>query len=70
MKLRLAVVGAGSGRGQSWLATIRKLTEHYELCALCEVDEQRARENAQRWGTLAYTDLTALLKEQGPDVVL
>jgi predicted dehydrogenase len=70
MKLRLAVVGAGSGRGQSWLATIKKLTGHYELCALCEVDERRAQENARRWETRAYTDLMTLLAEQGPDVVL
>jgi len=46
------------------------LTDHYEFCALCEVDEQRAQENAQRWGTRAYTDFPTLLAEEQPEVVL
>jgi predicted dehydrogenase len=72
-RLRVAVVGAGTGRGQRWLSTLRKLTELsslYELCALCEVLPERARENANRWGVKGYTSLPLMLEAEKPDVVL
>jgi len=72
-RLRIAIVGAGTGRGQSWLSTLRKLSDRsdlYDFCALCEVIEDRARENPERWGVKAYTDLTVLLKDDRPDVLL
>jgi len=72
-RLRVAMMGAGVGRGQSWLSTFRKLTELsdlYELCALCEAIPERAQENAQRWGVKGYTSLLAMLDEARPDVVL
>lgn len=71
--LRIAILGAGIGRGQSWLSTLRKLSDLsdlYEFCALCEVVEERARENAERWGVKAYTSFPALLAEEQPDVLL
>ena len=72
-KLRIAIVGAGTGRGQSWLSTLRKLSEMsdlYEFCSLCEINEARANENASRWGVKAYTNLLTMLKEDKPDVLL
>ncbi len=59
-RLRIAVLGAGIGRAQSWQSTLRKLSERsglYDFCAVCEVIESRARENADRWHVKAYTNL-------------
>lgn len=70
--LRIAMNGAGSGRGQSWMSTLKKLTEagFYEFCALCEVLPEKAQENGERWGVPAFTNLVELLDSEGPDVVL
>ncbi len=67
------MVGAGIGRGQSWLSTLTKLTEHsdlYELCAFSEALPERARENEARWRVAGYTDVRAMLDRARPDVVL
>lgn len=72
-RLRIAVVGAGIGRAQSWMSTLRKLTELsdlYRFCAVCEAIPERARENAERWRVPSYTSLPAMLAEDRPDVVL
>ncbi len=71
--LRIAMVGAGPGRGQSWMSTLKKLSEPpdlYDFCALCEVNPERAKESAERWGVRAYTDLIKMLEEEQPDVIL
>lgn len=67
------MIGAGIGRGQSWQSTLRKLSDMsdlYDFCSVCEVNEETARENAQRWGCKAYTNLLKMLKEDKPDVLL
>ncbi|NLC55751.1 MAG: Gfo/Idh/MocA family oxidoreductase [Armatimonadetes bacterium] len=72
-RLRIGMLGAGTGRGQSWQSTLRKLSDRselYDYCALCEVVEERARENAERWRVRPYTDLAAMLEEEGLDVLL
>jgi len=68
--LRLAIAGGGRGRGQIWPATVSKLADLYELCALCEPVPERAAENEQRWRVPVYADLETMLVEQAPDVVL
>lgn len=68
--LRIAIAGCGRGRGQIWPATVRKLTDLYELCAMAEPVAERAAENQQRWGVPVYQDLEALLAEESPEVVL
>ncbi len=69
-RLRIAIAGAGPGRGQIWPATVKKLDDLYELCALCEPVPERAAENERRWGVRVYTDLDTMLAEQRPDLVL
>lgn len=68
-KLCMVVIGAGTGRGQSWLATIKKVNDLYELVALCEPLEERAKENSTRWGVPAYPNLPAALEAQQADMV-
>ena len=72
-RLRIAILGAGTGRGQSWQSTLRKLSDHsemYDFCALCEVIEERARQNAEKWGVRPYTDLKTMLERENLDVLL
>jgi len=72
-RLRLAVLGAGTGRGQSWISTVKKLSELsdlYEFCAFCEVLEDRAKENEERWRVKGYTALAPMLEAEQPDVLL
>ena len=40
-KLRIAVIGAGSGpgaRARGWIETVAKLTDHFDLCAICDIN--------------------------------
>jgi len=72
-KLKIAMVGAGTGRGQSWMQSLHKLSEPddlYDFCALCEVNPEKARASSERWGVPAYSTLLELIHAQGPDVVL
>jgi len=67
------MVGAGIGRGQSWLSTLTKLTERsdlYELCAFSEALPDRTAQNEKRWHVPGYTDIRAMLERARPDVVL
>lgn len=71
-RLRIAMNGAGSGRGQSWMSTLTKLTEagFYEFCALSEVVPEKAKASGEKWGMKAYPNLVALLDSEKVDVVL
>ncbi len=70
--LRIAMVGAGSGRGQSWMSTLSKLSEagFYDFCALCEIVPEKAKESARRWGVKAYSNLLELLDNEPLDGIL
>ena len=71
--LRIAILGAGTGRGQAWLSTLKKLSELsdlYEFCALCEVIEERAEENADRWQVNGYSTLGPMLETEKPAAIL
>jgi predicted dehydrogenase len=70
--LRIAMVGAGSGRGQSWMSTLTKLSEagFYQFCAVCDVVPEKAKASAERWGVKAYTNLLELLEGEGLDAIL
>ncbi len=72
-KLRIAMVGAGTGRGQSWMSTLAKLSEPdelYEFCGLCEVVPEKRQASAEKWGVPGYANLLELLDEAGPEVIL
>ncbi|MBI3921846.1 MAG: Gfo/Idh/MocA family oxidoreductase [Armatimonadetes bacterium] len=71
-QLRIAMVGAGAGRGQSWMGTLTKLTEagYYDFCALCEAVPEKREASAERWGVKPYATLVELLDQHGVDVIL
>lgn len=65
--MKAAILGAGfiaSFHAAGYLAA-----EGAELCAVCDTDEARARELAQRYGCAYYTDAKKLLDEQMPQLV-
>ena len=72
-KLRLAVVGCGayeSSRARGYIATMVKLTDLYDLCAICDHSEQSLQVVGERFGIDArYTDFEAMLDGESPDVV-
>ena len=71
--LRLAVVGVGayeSSRAREYLATITKLTELYELCAICDSSTRSLEEAGVSFGVSArYTDFEKMLEVEKPVVV-
>lgn len=68
-KLKIAVIGTGSRAG-AHLSTIPKLDSIYQLVGVCDIDEDRATDVAQRMQVSAYTDPEELIKSESPDVVL
>ena len=70
-KLRIAAVGVGPYRGcrsEGHMEVIRRLSEMYELCALCDLDESRLREVGGMFGVRAlYTNLDSMLRQEEPD---
>jgi predicted dehydrogenase len=68
-KLKIAVVGTG-GRASAHLNTIPKLDPIYQLVGVCDIDENRATEVAQRMAVSGYTDVETLIEAESPDVIL
>ncbi|MCZ6678671.1 MAG: Gfo/Idh/MocA family oxidoreductase [Candidatus Poribacteria bacterium] len=68
-KLKIAVVGTGSRAG-AHLRTIPKLDPIYQLVGVCDIDERRAAEVAQRMNVSGYTDVETLIASASPDVLL
>ena len=52
-KLRIAVIGVGADRGsraRQYLETITRLTDHYELTAICDRNTNVLQEVATQYG--------------------
>lgn len=72
-RLRIGMVGAGVGRGQSWLQTLTRLTERtglFDFCGFCEVNQEKRAVARRRWGVEGYASLPEMLDEAQPDAVL
>lgn len=68
-QLRLAFIGCGGHSGRTLQPNVH-LVEEIELVAMCDLDEEKARAAAARWGVDAsYTDYNQMLTEQEPDAV-
>ena len=68
--LKAGFIGAG-GRAQSaHYPSVRRLADRVQLAAVCELDEQRLAQVAEKYGvTRTYRDHRALLDEIDPDLV-
>jgi predicted dehydrogenase len=73
-KLRIAVIGVGADRGsraRQYLETITRLTDHYELTAICDRNPKALQEVETQYGVKAhYESVTALFDAEKPDVIL
>lgn len=68
-RLRVAIIGSG-GIANGHAAGYAANADAAEVVAVCDVDEGRARDFAERHGVgLVYTDAETLLREQQPDAV-
>ena len=57
---RAGMVGSGN-ICEFHVAAVKKLAPHVELVGIADLDQSRAKENAEKWGTTAYKDLDALV---------
>ena len=73
-KLRIAVIGVGANRGsraRQYIETITRLTDHYELVAICDRNPQVLQEVATQYKVQAcYESVAALFDAEKPDVIL
>jgi hypothetical protein len=72
-KLRLAVVGVGAfetSRARGYISTILKLSERYDLCAICDQSSDSLQQVGDKHGIgPRYTDFVEMLEGEKPDVV-
>ncbi|HZO97629.1 MAG TPA: Gfo/Idh/MocA family oxidoreductase [Gaiellaceae bacterium] len=71
--LRVAILGAGGVAQAKYLpalAQLRTRWEQFELVGLSTLDARQAEKLSTVWGTPAYTDSVALLREREPEVVI
>ena len=68
-RLKIAVIGTG-GRAGAHLNTLPKLDPIYQLVGVCDIDQNRATEVAQRMSVSGYTDIESLIEAESPDVIL
>ena len=59
-RFRAGMVGAGN-ICEFHVAAVKKLAPDVELVGVCDLDQERAKANAEKWGTTAYKDLDALV---------
>jgi predicted dehydrogenase len=73
-RLRIAVIGVGAqagSRARQYISTLSRLTDHYELAALCDRDADALRQVADEHGVKPrHADARALLDSEKFDVVL
>jgi predicted dehydrogenase len=71
--LRIAVIGAGAyetSRSRTYQAVIKKLTDLYTFCAICDRNTEACRAAAETYDIPAqYTDVEEMLRSEKPDVV-
>lgn len=68
-RLRIVVVGTGR-RGQAYLATLRGLTDLFDLVAVCDLDLPLAQQAAARAGCAVFQDVRVCLEKSAPDAVV
>ncbi len=68
-KLNIALIGAGRRGAGAHLPVITKLTDVYNLVAICDMDEETAKSTSEKYGVNAYTNVRDLVKHEDLDVV-
>jgi len=66
---RVGVVGVGDRAG-SHLATIPKLKDIYKITAVCDINEECAKQVANQLEVVGYTDVEKMLYAENLDVIV
>src|SRR3954451_24756135 len=66
-RLKVGIVGCGIGREHA--AAYHALPKQFELVAICDVDEAKARQVAATYGVAHSTDFEALCRMDSLDVI-
>lgn len=67
---KVCIISCGMIANSAHIPAYRQFQEDYEIAAVCDINEQVARDTAERNGIANYyTDAEKMLKEQKPDVV-
>lgn len=70
MAFRVCIISCGMITNSAHIPAYRQFPEDYEIAAVCDINEQAAKETAERNQIPAYyTDADKMLAEQKPDVV-
>ncbi|MBD3181630.1 hypothetical protein GF312_05005 [Candidatus Poribacteria bacterium] len=67
-KLKIALVGAGRRGSGAYLPIIAKMDEDLELVAVCDLDSQKAEEQASKYGVEHFSDITEMVEKAKPDI--
>lgn len=67
--LKIAVVGTGS-RASAHLFTIQKLTDIYQLTAVCDVNSDRVKQVSTNYNVNGYSDVEPMIISEKPDIIL
>jgi len=59
-RFRAGMIGAGN-ICEFHVAAVKKLAPEVELVGIVDLDQERARANAEKWGTTAHASLDALV---------
>lgn len=67
---KVCIISCGMITNSAHIPAYRHFSEDFEICAVCDINEQSAKDTAERHGIANYyTDAETMLKEQRPDVV-
>ena len=69
MKLRAAILGYGRSGGSMHAGAVEANPDDFEMAAICDIDPERAKLGAERFGCPAYDDYHAMLEKEELDLV-
>ena len=67
-KLKIALVGAGRRGSGSYLPIIAKMDDDLELVGICDVDAEKAEEQANKYDVPHFTDIADMVESARPDI--
>ncbi len=67
---KVAIVGCGMITNSAHIPAYRHLPDNFEIVSVCDIDEKKAKETAERHGIGAYfTSFEAMLEKMKPELV-
>ena len=67
-KMKIALVGPGRRGAGTYLPIIAKMDKDLELVAICDVNEERAKESASQYNVPHFTEVESMVEATKPDI--